>query len=58
LPANRKSYFHYREGELFSEEVALGQVAEEIGTPLYLYSYNSLIDGYKEVCHAFIKLSP
>jgi len=58
LAANRKSYFHYREGELFSEEVALGQVAEEIGTPLYLYSYNSLIGGYREVSHAFRKLSP
>ncbi len=58
MATNRKSYFHYKEGELFSEEVALGQVAEEVGTPLYLYSYNSLIEGYREVSHAFRKLSP
>ena len=58
MAANRKSHFHYKEGELFSEEVALGQVAEEVGTPLYLYSYNSLIEGYREVSHAFRKLSP
>lgn len=58
MPANRKSHFHYKAGELFCEKVPVGQVAEEVGTPLYLYSYNSLIDGYREVCHAFSKLSP
>ncbi|MFQ5835522.1 MAG: diaminopimelate decarboxylase [bacterium] len=58
MPANRKSYFRYKAGELFCEEVPLCQVAEEIGTPLYLYSYNSLIDGYREVSQAFRKLSP
>ncbi|MFQ6066233.1 MAG: diaminopimelate decarboxylase [bacterium] len=58
MPANRKSYFHYKAGELFCEEVPLGQVAEKVGTPLYLYSYNSLISGYRQVSHAFSKLSP
>jgi len=58
LPANRKSHFHYKARQLFCEEVPLGQVAEEVGTPLYLYSCNSLIDGYRKVCHAFSKLSP
>jgi diaminopimelate decarboxylase len=58
LRASRKGYFHYKAGQLFCEDVPLGQVAEEIGTPLYLYSYNSLISGYREVSHAFSKLSP
>jgi diaminopimelate decarboxylase len=58
LPVDRKSHFHYKTRQLFCEEVPLGQVAEEVGTPLYLYSCNSLIDGYREVCHAFSKLSP
>jgi diaminopimelate decarboxylase len=58
LSANRKSYFRYKEGELFCEEVPLSQVAENVGTPLYLYSYNSLVSGYRQVFQAFSKLSP
>ncbi len=58
MPANRKSHFPYKAGELFCEDVSLGQVAEETGTPLYLYSYNRLIDSYREVCHAFSSISP
>jgi diaminopimelate decarboxylase len=31
-------YFNYRDGQLFAEEVALAAVAEQYGTPAYVYS--------------------
>jgi diaminopimelate decarboxylase len=35
-------HFHYRHGELFCEDVALGAIAETVGTPFYLYSHATL----------------
>jgi diaminopimelate decarboxylase len=41
--------FHYREGELYCEEVALERVAEEFGTPLYVYSAGTVLDHYRRL---------
>ncbi len=30
-------HFHYRSGELFAEEVALSTIADQVGTPVYVY---------------------
>src|SRR5438132_13709666 len=38
--------FHYRDGELFCEEVPLTRAAEEFGTPLYVYSAGTILDHY------------
>jgi len=38
--------FHYREGELYCEEVALARAAVEFGTPLYVYSAGTIVDHY------------
>src|SRR3954470_17933347 len=38
--------FHYRDGELYCEEVALSRVADEFGTPLYVYSAGTILDHY------------
>jgi diaminopimelate decarboxylase len=38
--------FHYRDGELFCEDVALPRAAEEFGTPLYVYSAGTILDHY------------
>src|SRR5437868_10736711 len=38
--------FHYRDGELYCEEVALARAAEEFGTPLYVYSAGTTLDHY------------
>jgi len=35
-------HFHYRDGELFAEEVPLAAIAAEHGTPLYVYSRATL----------------
>ncbi len=44
-------YFQYRGDELYAEEVPLRKLAEKYGTPLYVYSYNTLkrhVNAYRE----------
>ena len=41
--------FHYRDGELYCEDVALARVAEEFGTPLYVYSAGTILDHYRRL---------
>jgi diaminopimelate decarboxylase len=38
--------FHYRDGELFCEDVALRPLAETHGTPLYVYSAGTIRDHF------------
>ena len=33
--------FHYRDGELFAEDVPMSRIAAEVGTPVYVYSRNT-----------------
>lgn len=55
--------FQYRASELFCEDVALTKIAEEVGTPVYVYSRSDIERAYKafdaalegvphEVCYA------
>lgn len=55
---NRGKYFNYEKGELFCESTPISEVVRKVGTPLYLYSYHSLINNYRKVKNAFTKLSP
>jgi diaminopimelate decarboxylase len=48
--------FHYRDGELFCEEVALARAAEEFGTPLYVYSAGTILDHYRRLNEALAPL--
>jgi diaminopimelate decarboxylase len=48
--------FHYRDGELYCEEVALARTAEEFGTPLYLYSAGTILDHYRRLDAALAPL--
>ncbi|HSP45537.1 MAG TPA: diaminopimelate decarboxylase [Chthoniobacterales bacterium] len=41
--------FHYRDGELYCEEVALSHAADEFGTPLYVYSAGTILDHYRRL---------
>ncbi len=34
--------FHHRGDELYCEEVSVGRIADEVGTPLYIYSHATL----------------
>ena len=41
--------FHYRDGTLYCENVALAKVAEQHGTPLYVYSAGTILDHYRRL---------
>ena len=51
-------FFQYRGNELYAEDVPVKELAETYGTPLYIYSYNTLVrhfrayeDAYQEFPH-------
>src|SRR2546421_1991443 len=48
--------FHYRDGELYCEEVALARAAQEFGTPLYIYSADTILDHYRRLDAALAPL--
>jgi diaminopimelate decarboxylase len=39
-------FFHYRDGKLHCEDVALSRVADKFGTPTYVYSAATILDHY------------
>jgi diaminopimelate decarboxylase len=48
--------FHYREKRLHCEDVDLARVAEEFGTPLYIYSAGTILDHYRRLDAALAPL--
>lgn len=46
-------FFHYKDGELYCEEERVADIAEEVGTPLYLYSHRTIVDHYRKLDKAF-----
>src|SRR6266542_4331911 len=50
-------HFHYRNREMFAEEVPLKRIAQEVGTPAYIYSLATLKRHYKVLEHAFVNVS-
>lgn len=47
------NFFRYKESELFAEEVSLRKIAEEVGTPCYVYSLATLERHYHVFDAAF-----
>lgn len=45
--------FHYREGELYCEDVPLSRIAKEVGTPCYIYSHHTLVRHFRVYDGAF-----
>jgi len=45
--------FRYHRGELFCEGVAVRRLAEEFGTPLYVYSQGHVVGQYQDLDRAF-----
>jgi diaminopimelate decarboxylase len=39
--------FHHRDGELYAEDVPLRRIAEQVGTPCYVYSAAALTEHYR-----------
>src|SRR6267143_3166535 len=48
--------FHYHDGKLRCEDVDLARVAEEFGTPLYVYSAGTILDHYQRLDTALAPL--
>jgi len=48
--------FHYVKNELWCEDVPIKKIAEEIGTPFYLYSHRTLRNHFRVFDGAFRKL--
>src|ERR671918_1708966 len=49
-------HFEYRNGEMFAEEVSLKRIAQEVGTPAYIYSLATLKRHYRVFDEAFAKV--
>ena len=45
--------FNYKGEELFCEGVSIAKIAEDIGTPFYLYSHKTLTNHFKNFDEAF-----
>ncbi len=39
--------FEYKNGVLHAEGVAVSRLAEEVGTPLYIYSHEALVGHFR-----------
>ncbi len=50
--------FKYKGDELYCEDVGIGGIAADVGTPFYLYSHKTLIDHYRKLRDAFEELNP
>lgn len=50
--------FPYHDGQFYCEDVPLAQLAEEFGTPLWVYSKNYLLGRYREIQQAFSEVEP
>jgi len=46
-------FFRYKNNELFAEGVSVRKLAERYGTPLYVYSYNTLLRHFDAYDNAF-----
>lgn len=51
-------HFQHRGGQLYCEEVNLDDLADRLGTPLYVYSQHTLLDHYQRFSAAFAPLDP
>ena len=48
--------FSYKDGELYCEEVPLAAIADEYGTPVYVYSSATIIDHFNKLDRALAEL--
>ena len=46
-------YFNYKNGSLFAEDVDVGKIAVEVGTPVYIYSKATFLDHLQKTQDAY-----
>ncbi len=49
-------YFSYKNGSLFAEDAGVERIANEVGTPVYIYSKATFIDHLRKVQRAYREL--
>src|SRR3954453_18823063 len=57
-PQGPMDHFHYRDGRLYCEETPVAELAEEYGTPLYVYSQATFLGTLKALQTAFAAVDP
>jgi diaminopimelate decarboxylase len=50
--------FRYKNNKLYCENVRVEDLAKKFGTPLYVYSYHTLVDHYLKLQSAFSEIKP
>ena len=50
--------FHYADGRLHCENVSVSNLAQEFGTPLWVYSRARLVDEFRQIRDAFAAVNP
>jgi diaminopimelate decarboxylase len=46
-------YFNYKHGKLFAEQVPVEKIAEQVGTPAYIYSKATFLEHLRKIQHAY-----
>lgn len=50
--------FKYKNGELYCEGVKVGAIAAKAGTPLYIYSHQTIVEHFRKIKEAFKPVDP
>ncbi|MFC1807404.1 diaminopimelate decarboxylase [Candidatus Omnitrophota bacterium] len=50
--------FKYRRKRLYCESTDIQEIAEKVGTPLFIYSHKTLIEHYRKIKKAFAYMKP
>lgn len=50
--------FKYKNKDLYCEDVKIADLARSFGTPLYVYSYHTLVDHFTKLKNAFKEIDP
>jgi diaminopimelate decarboxylase len=49
-------YFSYKNGTLFVEDVSVEKIADQVGTPVYIYSKATFIDHLQKIQQSYSRL--
>lgn len=53
---NIMDLFNYKNGQLYCEDVPVSKIADEVGTPVFIYSANTLREHYRKLADAFSEI--
>ncbi|MGE5607964.1 MAG: diaminopimelate decarboxylase [Bacillota bacterium] len=51
-------FFNYKNGQLYCEDLPVQRIAQEVGTPVYIYSKATLLHHYRQIAEAFAAIKP